>query len=147
MPTAHTFFSDDWVILIAKLSLSALMGGLIGRNRHRERKPAGVRTHALVCLGSTIFVMIPLQDPELITPSQVIQGVAQGIGFLGAGEIIQQSSRERQGEIKVIGLTSAAAIWSSAALGIAVGAGYYKIAFIGFLFIMLTLEFGSRLER
>lgn len=147
MPTAHTFLIDDWVTLFAKLSLSALMGGSIGRNRHRERKPAGIRTHILVCLGSTIFVMIPLQNPELMTPSQVIQGVAQGIGFLGAGEIIQQSSSERKGEIRVTGLTSAAAIWSSAALGIAIGAGFYKIALVGFLFIMLTLEFGSLLER
>lgn len=101
----------------------------------------------LVSLGSTIFIMIPFQDPHLITPSQVIQGVAQGIGFLGAGEIIQQSNENRKGEIKVKGLTSAAAIWSSASLGIAVGAGFFKIALVGFLFIIFTLEYAKRFEH
>jgi putative Mg2+ transporter-C (MgtC) family protein len=94
-----------------------------------------------------VFIMIPFQNPRLISPSQVIQGVAQGIGFLGAGEIIQQSNRERKGEVKVTGLTSAAAIWASSALGIAVGAGYYKIAMVGFLFVIFTLEFTKRLEH
>lgn len=144
MPTA---LLNDWVILFAKLSLSALMGGIVGCNRYREHKPAGIRTHMLVSLGSTIFIMIPFENPQLITPSQVIQGVAQGIGFLGAGEIIQQFNENKTGEVKIKGLTSAAAIWVSAALGIAVGAGFYKIALVGFLFVTLTLEFAKRLER
>lgn len=144
MPTASL---NDWGTIFANLSLSALMGGAIGCNRYREHKPAGIRTHMLVSLGSTIFIMIPFQDPHLISPSQVIQGVAQGIGFLGAGEIIKQSSLDKSEVVKVTGLTSAAAIWVSSALGIAVGAGFYKIALVGFLFIILTLEFAKRLER
>lgn len=138
---------NDWGAIFAKLFLSALMGAVIGCNRYREHKPAGIRTHMLVSLGSTIFVMIPFQDPKVITPSQVIQGVAQGIGFLGAGEIIQQSNASKNGEIKVKGLTSAAAVWTSSALGIAVGAGFYKIALAGFLFIILTLEYAKRFEN
>lgn len=144
MPTA---LLNDWVTLFAKLSLSSFMGGIVGCNRYREHKPAGIRTHMLVSLGSTIFIMIPFENPHLITPSQVIQGVAQGIGFLGAGEIIQQFNENKTGEVKIRGLTSAAAIWVSAALGIAVGAGFYKIALVGFLFVILTLEFAKRLER
>jgi putative Mg2+ transporter-C (MgtC) family protein len=142
-----TVFLNDWVTIFAQLSLSSLMGALVGCNRYRENKPAGIRTHMLVSLGSTIFIMIPFQNPHLITPSQVIQGVAQGIGFLGAGEIIQQFNENKTGEVKVKGLTSAAAIWVSAALGIAVGAGFYKIALVGFLFVILTLEFAKRLEH
>lgn len=145
MPNA--LVNNDWVTIFIKLFLSALMGAMIGCNRYREHKPAGIRTHMLVSLGSTIFIMIPFQDPHLITPSQVIQGVAQGIGFLGAGEIIQQSNENRKGEIKVKGLTSAAAIWSSASLGIAVGAGFFKIALVGFLFIIFTLEYAKRFEH
>ncbi|PSF37627.1 hypothetical protein C7H19_08720 [Aphanothece hegewaldii CCALA 016] len=144
MPTA---LINDWVTIFVKLTLSALMGGVIGCNRYREHKPAGIRTHMLVSLGSTIFIMIPFENPHLITPSQVIQGVAQGIGFLGAGEIIQQFNENKTGEVKVKGLTSAAAIWVSAALGIAVGAGFYKIALVGLLFVILTLEFAKRLEN
>lgn len=141
-------FLNDWVTIFAQLSLSSLMGGLVGCNRYREHKPAGIRTHMLVSLGSTIFIMIPFQDPHLITPSQVIQGVAQGIGFLGAGEIIhQQFNENKTGEVKVKGLTSAAAIWASSALGIAVGAGFYKIALVGFVFIFCTLKFVKKLEH
>ncbi|MGA7933128.1 MAG: MgtC/SapB family protein [Kovacikia sp.] len=142
-----SFFSlNNWLIILFNLSLSSLIGALIGRNRRREHKPAGMRTHMLVCLGSTIFVMIPFQDPHLITPSQVIQGVAQGIGFLGAGEILHQSDVEQEGKVRIKGLTSAAAIWASAALGTAVGAGFYPIALLGTCFVFFVLEVIHRFE-
>jgi len=100
----------------------------------------------LVCLGSTMFVMIPFHDPHLISPSQVIQGVAQGIGFLGAGEILHQSDVNQQGEVRIKGLTSAAAIWATAALGVAIGAGFYPIALLGSMFVLFVLEVIHKFE-
>jgi putative Mg2+ transporter-C (MgtC) family protein len=146
MLNANSFSVQDWITIFIHLSFSALIGALIGRNRRRENKPAGMRTHMLVCLGATIFVMIPFHNPSLISPSQVIQGVAQGIGFLGAGEILQQSDAKNQGEVRIKGLTSAAAIWASASLGIAVGAGFYPIAILGTIFIIFVLEVIHRFE-
>ena len=127
-----------------------LVGGIIGWERQLRRKPAGFRTHMLVSMGSALFVLIPLaigkNENGRDAIERVIQGIAAGIGFLGAGEILRQSKQER-GEVEVHGLTSAAAIWVSAALGSAAGCGLWQLALIGALLSLFVLKVVKEFER
>lgn len=111
---------------ILKLLLSTLLGAIIGWERFVDHKPAGLRTHALVCLGSTAFMVIceyalagPGGNPSDVT--RVMQGVITGIGFLGAGTIIQSGGAVR-------GLTTASTIWLVSGIGMAVGTGDAGVA-------------------
>ena len=126
------------------------VGGIIGWERQLRHKPAGLRTHMLVSMGSALFVLIPLamaKNPNgLDAVDRVIQGIAAGIGFLGAGEILRQSQQEI-GKVEVHGLTSAAAIWVSAALGTAAGCGLWQLALIGALMSLFVLRVIKKLER
>lgn len=108
------------VALCLRLVMAAFLGGLIGLQRQRQRKSAGLRTHMLVALGSALFVLVPLEIHEAgaAEMSRVVQGIATGIGFLGGGAILKMSH-----EHKVSGLTSAAAIWVTAGLGVAIAFG------------------------
>lgn len=134
---------DHWLGILLRLCLALLVGGIIGWERQLRRKPAGFRTHMLVSMGSALFVLIPLalgkNENGRDAIERVIQGIAAGIGFLGAGEILRQSKQER-GEVEVHGLTSAAAIWVSAALGTAAGCGLWQIALIGALLSLFVLK-------
>ncbi len=127
-----------------------LIGAIIGLERQIRHKPAGLRTHVLVSLGSAIFTLIIIQTGELQSShdalSRVIQGIAAGVGFLGAGEIVRQSSQQSQ-QLEIHGLTSAAAIWVSAALGIAAGCGLWQLGLIGVLLTFLVLNVFRRLEK
>src|SRR3712207_5161972 len=111
--------SDDWASLVLRVTLALLVGCLIGMNRQQGGRPAGIRTFMLVSMGAALFVMIPLQaegdSPYAATNalSRTIQGVATGVGFIGAGMILQQS-REELGKLEVKGLTTAATIWVAA---------------------------------
>ena len=120
-----------------------LVGGIIGWERQLRHKPAGLRTHMLVSMGSALFVLIPLamskNENGLDAVERVIQGITAGIGFLGAGEILRQSQQEI-GKVEVHGLTSAAAIWVSAALGTAAGCGLWQLALIGALMSLFVLR-------
>lgn len=126
------------------------MGATIGLERQIRRKPAGLRTHMLVSLGSALFTLIIMQtgglqaSPDAL--SRVIQGIAAGVGFLGAGEIVRQSSQESQ-KLEIHGLTSAAAIWVSAALGITAGCGLWQLGLIGAMLSFLVLNVFKRLEK
>jgi putative Mg2+ transporter-C (MgtC) family protein len=104
----------------------------------------------LVTLGSAIFTLIPLQiagmQPSSDALSRVIQGIAAGVGFLGAGEIVRQSSQESQ-QMEIRGLTSAAAIWVSAALGIAAGCGLWQLGLIGAVLTYLVLNVFKKFEK
>ena len=126
------------------------VGGIIGWERQLRNKPAGLRTHMLVSMGSALFVLIPLamaKNPNgLDAVERVIQGIAAGIGFLGGGEILRQSQQEI-GKVEVHGLTSAAAIWVSAALGTAAGCGLWQLALIGALMSLFVLRVIKKLER
>jgi putative Mg2+ transporter-C (MgtC) family protein len=126
------------------------VGGIIGWERQLRHKPAGLRTHMLVSMGSALFVLIPLamaKNPNgLDAVERVIQGIAAGIGFLGGGEILRQS-QQQIGKVEVHGLTSAAAIWVSAALGTAAGCGLWQLALIGALMSLFVLRVIKRLER
>ncbi len=122
------FDSEDWQTIIFRLSMAMAVGCLIGYNRQRGGRPAGLRTFIIVSLGAAMFVMIPLQAEGDVgyassnALSRTIQGVASGVGFLGAGIILQQSHRELN-KVQVKGLTSAATIWLAAGLGAASGCG------------------------
>lgn len=144
--------ANDWLGLTFRLTLAMLVGGIIGWNRQAEQKPAGLRTHMLVSLGSAIFVLLPLMtsssesSDSFESVSRAIQGVATGVGFLGGGEILHQSM---QGSAKpnVKGLTSAASIWLTAALGMAAGCGFLQLSLLATLMTLLILIVAKKLER
>lgn len=139
--------SDDWLSLTFRLTLAFLVGGAIGWNRQAEDKPAGLRTHMLVSLGAALFVLIPLMaSTSTDTISRAIQGVATGVGFLGAGEILHQP-REKSGKPNIKGLTSAATIWLTAALGMIAGCGFWQLSLISTLMTLFILSIAKKIER
>lgn len=112
--------------ITVRLSMAALLGGLIGIEREWAGKDAGLRTHMLVALGAALFVVVPVVSGEGAGDlSRVIQGIATGIGFIGGGTILKRTDRN-----EIEGLTSAATIWLTGAIGIAVGAGLGWIAVV-----------------
>ena len=125
-----------------RLAVSAVLGAIIGIQRERTRKAAGLRTHMLVALGSTLFVLAALEvglSPDNV--GRVIQGVATGIGFIGGGAILKLAA-----EREVQGLTTAAGIWMTAAAGIAVGIGQVALATMGMLMAWIILAVIGRAE-
>ncbi|BAY18608.1 MgtC/SapB transporter [Nostoc sp. HK-01] len=150
MLNTYYFPPNDWLNTLFRLCLALLLGAVIGIERQLRRKPAGLRTHTLVSLGSALFTLIPLQtgmlDASPDALSRVIQGIAAGVGFLGAGEIFRESSQKSQ-QPEVHGLTSAAAIWVSAALGIAAGCGLWQLGLIAALLTILVLNLFKKLEN
>ncbi|MEH2288860.1 MgtC/SapB family protein [Nostoc sp.] len=149
---ANTYYlaTDDWLNISFRLCTALLIGAIIGLERQIRHKPAGLRTHILVSLGSALFTLIILQtgglqaSPDAL--SHVIQGIAAGVGFLGAGEIVRQSSQASQ-QLEIHGLTSAAAIWVSSALGIAAGCGLWQLGLISAMLTFLVLSVFKRFEK
>jgi len=123
-----------------RLLLAAVLGGILGYERERKARSAGVRTHMLVAVGAALFIIGPLQSGMPITDmSRVIQGVVQGIGFLGAGAIIVRSKGQ-----EVMGLTTAANIWATAGIGVLAGLGLEATAVLCaaiILFILAVMPF------
>ncbi|MEH2240235.1 MgtC/SapB family protein [Nostoc sp.] len=150
MPNTYYLATNDWLNISFRLCIALLLGAIIGIERQIRRKPAGLRTHMLVSLGSAIFTLIIMQTGASQSThdalSRVIQGISAGVGFLGAGEIVRQSSQESQ-QPEIHGLTSAAAIWVSAGLGIAAGCGLWQLGLIGALLTFLVLNVFRRLEK
>ncbi len=119
-----------------RLLVAAILGGILGYERERSGKTAGVRTHMLVALGAALFVLIPQQaGTSPADMSRILQGVVAGVGFLGAGSIV---SGNIQTETR--GLTTAAGIWVTAAIGIAVGLGRESTAVLSTLIALLVLS-------
>ncbi|MCP8466249.1 MgtC/SapB family protein [Pseudomonas sp. ZM23] len=119
-----------------RLCLAVLLGGVLGYERENQGKAAGLRTHMLVTLGAAMFVMaIREGSAQADAVSRVIQGIAAGIGFLCAGTILKGS---RTSEVK--GLTTAAGLWLSTAIGISVGLGHSATAMLGTLLALLVLH-------
>ena len=120
---------------LARLLLAALLGGVLGWERESHGKSAGVRTHMLVSLGAAMFVLAPAHGGMQIGDlSRVIQGIVTGIGFLGAGAIIKHR------EINIVkGMTSAAGLWATAAIGIACGLGREVTAIVSTLLVLAVL--------
>ncbi len=113
-------------VIAARVLTAALLGGLIGWERERKGRAAGLKTHILVSIGSALFVLAPLlADIDGGDVTRVMQGIVSGIGFLGAGAIIKMEKDER-----VEGLTTAAGIWMTAAIGMAAGMGQEMVAVI-----------------
>jgi putative Mg2+ transporter-C (MgtC) family protein len=121
--------------LVLRMLLAIILGGLLGYQRERQGKAAGLRTHMLVALGSAFFVLIPLQAGMSIGDlSRVLQGLIAGIGFLLAGTILKQ-----QAEGLIHGLTTAAGLWLTAAIGVAVGLGRETSAVLGTVLTLIIL--------
>ena len=136
----------DYLLIIAQLLMTCGLSGLIGWEREKSKNlvkgTAGLRTHMLVGLGSTILTFISVygfQQYASADPGRIISYIVMGIGFLGAGTIMSQKG-------KVFGLTTAASIWFVAALGISVGLGLYLISLITTIFALIVLELW-RLEK
>lgn len=139
------FLANPQLDIIFKLILAAALGGVVGFERELKRKEAGLRTHMLVCLGSALFTIIGLQSLQIYANGQVISGfdpsriigqIVLGIGFLGSGLIIFRQER-------IEGLTTAAGLWVTAAIGAAAGLGLYLIAIFS-SFLALTISFAIR---
>lgn len=136
----HSEFSDikdltELFQMMIRLVLAALLGGLLGWEREASGKDAGIRTHMLVSMGSAFFMMIPsLLGVDLGNSSRVMQGVITGIGFLGAGSILKA---DKENEVK--GLTTAAGIWLTSAIGIACGLGLQTLAILGTFIAFMIL--------
>jgi len=116
---------------VIRLLLAAAMGALIGLERNITGKPAGIRTHMLVSLGSCVFTIVSVYDFPL-DAAKIAGGIVTGIGFLGAGAIIGDQDQ-------VLGLTTAAGIWITAAVGLAVGAGSYVVAAVSTFLVVAIL--------
>lgn len=130
------------IYMVLRLLLAAAMGFVIGLGRERLHKAAGLRTHILVSTGSAIFVLAALNaGTTLDSTSRVIQGIVQGIGFLGAGTILKLSDRA-----EVQGLTTAASVWLTAAIGVSAGLGQIWLAIIGTALAWLVLGPLNKLE-
>jgi putative Mg2+ transporter-C (MgtC) family protein len=125
---------------LVRCGVAAVCGALIGIERELKNKPAGFRTNILICLGSSIYMTVGLLVPGNVDPTRIAAQVVTGIGFLGAGCIIQSGNNVR-------GLTTAATIWVVASIGIVAGAGYPVLAFISSIIVITTLAALRRLER
>jgi putative Mg2+ transporter-C (MgtC) family protein len=140
---AMSTWTQEWLAPALRLGAAALAGGVIGWERQKQGRPAGLRTHMLVSLGSAIVVLI-FGGVSSDATSHVVQGVATGVGFLCAGDILHHV---RSGEEYVTGLTSAASLWVTAALGMAAATGRWAVTALGGAFTLLTLTIVHGLER
>ena len=125
--------------MILRLLLAAFLGGIIGYEREIEEKPAGLRTHMLLAMGSTTFTMLSYSAFPGSDPSRVAASIIVGIGFIGAGTIYQQRD-------KIVGLTTAVSLWITTAIGMSIGTGFYLLGVITTLvtFLILRLKIFER---
>lgn len=134
---------NPWTVAI-RLVLAMILGGAIGIERGKQGRAAGMRTHILVCLGAALATMIGFFATEKLgysnDPLRIAAQVVSGIGFLGVGTILLK------GRFQITGLTTAAGLWCAAAIGLALGAGFYEGALIVFICALLTITIVSRLE-
>ena len=139
--TIQSEFSDlgdtaDITRIVVRLLVAVALGAMLGLQRESIGASAGLRTHMLVSLGSALFVLIPLQaGMEIADVSRVLQGVTAGVGFLGAGAILKS---QKEGEIT--GLTTAASVWLTAAVGISAGMGREATAVLSALLALIILS-------
>lgn len=128
------------VEMVLRLLLAVVLGGIVGWERQMARKPAGLRTHLLVCIGAALFTLASIYGFEGGDPARVAAGIVAGIGFLGAGTII------RSGEGILVGLTTASSIWAVAAIGMVAGTGLYILAAVGTVVMLIALRIFKRFE-
>jgi putative Mg2+ transporter-C (MgtC) family protein len=133
----------QFIRVFVRLTAAVVLGGLLGYEREREGKAAGFRTHMLVALGAALFTVGPL-EAGMVTGdlSRVFQGIVTGIGFIGAGTILKRTD-----EREIQGLTTAANLWFTAAVGMAVGLGHLWLPTLGVAFALLILTVLGYAER
>ena len=133
------------VSVIARILLAMFLGGLIGIEREKSRRPAGFRTHILVCVGACMTALIGLfvwyELGDVTDPVRISAQVISGIGFLGVGTILVKEHDH------ITGLTTAAGLWTTAAIGIACGYGFYSVAIVGTLVVTITSAILFKLEK
>ncbi len=137
-------------IVVLRIAVALLIGGMIGLERSFHGRPAGFRTHSLVCIASALLMLVTVYQSEWMTavpqdairtdPTRMAQGIMTGIGFLGAGVIFKEG-------LTIRGLTTAASIWVTAAIGILVGIGFYLPALVGTVATILILSFFRVIEQ
>ena len=133
----------DTLDLIERIAAAIAVGAIIGIDRDLRHKPAGLRTHSLVCIGSAVLVLAALGSGSGADGvARVIQGLVAGVGFLGAG-VIMHHGREHH----VQGLSTAASIWMAAGLGAACGLALYRLVFMALLAALFILVAGGPIER
>ena len=134
----------ELTIVIERLGLATLAGSAIGLNRKLHGKPVGIRTHSLVALGSATLVYVSYGGGLVNGPPvpQTVQGIVTGIGFVGAGVILHRSGSKN----RITGLTTASALWFTAALGVACGAGLFVPAIVATVIALVVLIMGGPLE-
>lgn len=124
--------------ITVRLLIAAVLGGILGFEREHQGKAAGVRTHMLVALGAALFVLVPqMAGAQADAMSRVVQGVIAGIGFLGAGTILKNKDGD---ESHVKGLTTAAGLWMTAAIGVAAGLGRESTAVLSTLLTLAVFS-------
>ncbi|HJU63227.1 MAG TPA: MgtC/SapB family protein, partial [Candidatus Binatia bacterium] len=128
--------------LVTRMVIAMILGAAIGAQRESSGKPAGLRTHMLVAIGGALFVLGPVQSGmDLDGVSRVIQGIVTGIGFIGGGAILKLQEQRA-----IEGLTTAAGIWITAAVGIAAGLGRWGLAVVSTILAWVTLSLVGRIE-
>ena len=135
--------AQEYVEIVFRIIAALIAGGLIGLERSHRGRPAGFRTHALVCLASSLLMLVTVYETHwipksaaaslVLDPTRMAQGIMTGIGFVGAGAIIKEGFTVR-------GLTTAASIWITAAIGILTGIGFYFAALVGTVLALGTLS-------
>lgn len=127
-----------WLDIAIRLGVAAGAGMAIGLERELRHKVAGLRTHMLVAIGTASIMIVALQMDQ--NASRVVQGIVTGIGFIGAGTILQ-------GEGHIEGVTTAAGIWACTMIGVAAGSGYFKVTVLTLFFVLFTLAGALLIER
>jgi putative Mg2+ transporter-C (MgtC) family protein len=140
----------EWLNILTHLLVATLAGGLIGLERSYHARPAGFRTHILVCVASSLLMLVTiyqakwftgaLLDTVRVDPTRMAQGIMTGIGFLGGGVIVREG-------LTVRGLTTAASIWVTAAIGILAGVGFYSTVLMGSVITIGTLTVFRKVEN
>ena len=132
--------------VVIRLLVSVILGGLIGLEREIQRREAGLRTHILVCMGSTLIMLTSIYIFDIyraignLDPARIAAGVVTGIGFIGAGAIMRDTEGVR-------GLTTAASIWVVSGIGLSVGCGFLYAGYVTTLLVLMVLFILRRIER
>ncbi|MGY0561657.1 MgtC/SapB family protein [Luteimonas sp. A277] len=130
-------------VIVARVLCAAVLGGIIGWEREAKGRAAGLKTHMLVSIGAALFVLAPLLSGiELADITRIMQGIVSGIGFLGAGAILRHERGER-----IEGLTTAAGIWMTAAIGMAAGIGQEMVAAVVTVMALVVMAVLPKLEK
>ena len=139
----HTIREITYGTIFFRLFLSIVIGGVLGLERGRKSRPAGLRTYILVCLGSTVVMMTNQYVSQCMNTGDPVRMGAQvlsGIGFIGAGSIM------KTGRNQVRGITTAAGLWAAACIGLAIGIGFYEVAIAGGILIFIVLSLMQNMD-